>query len=670
MVASSGGEDALLVWCPSSRGVVTLDFPAISGDAASAIDETKDEDVPHWIEAIRAKEAELAEAAEEKTEEEKHMTESLRNDVFEVRNKLQSLISNNLSPDKNPLEKLEREDFCIDHEQRDHVAAKTDQVCTELHQKISAEQASNQIIRNRYIEEFVKPMENSACALYSFDKNISVTNYPIRAVPEQENQKLTKLMQLRSIEALEREWLTSGSGVSDSLKHDVILDSKSFTSGEESYVVNWWPKPASSEDEATKKMTEDEMRLLQLQRACYEPFELVTDLRRRQQIFFLQNLGNIYRGEFNGLFETMQATKASVLQRIEDLCKQLKAGLAELKITDQKIPMPKVNNEEDSQKVLEVQDDEIRAEKWFSTEAKAEIERQRREEQEKERLLRENDMSRRALHQMMGGSLKTKKDLSPLERTVDKEDWISSWEDDGADEEELDEEQLEKLAVYRAAVDKLETEQAEYRKQVQANIQKCRQDIESAMTGFAADVTELRHQRYQKDAAIFCQELYMIRLYLKLVQNKHDADDSDKFEADIIKLEEEYNKIQEKVQAHEEIEAVTSKEHDEIQAKAKSLESQQWFNSHFQLDSEDLRELYRLFKKAFAGAPAAGSGLAAARSLESADQETWGYASSMYDKTNNHMTHHFVFVFFIFVMQKIGFKVCEVSGIFCLLFQK
>lgn len=162
----------------------------------------------------------------------------------------------------------------------------------------------------------------------------------------------------------------------------------------------------------------------------------------------------------------------------------------------------------------------------------------------------------------------------------------------------------------------------------------------------------------------------MIRLYLKLVQNNHDADDSDKFEADIIKLEEEYNKIQEKVQAHEEIEAVTSKEHDEIQAKAKSLESQQWFNSHFQLDSEDLRELYRLFKKAFAGAPAAGSGLAAARSLESADQETWGYTSSMYDKTNNHMTHHFVFLFFIFVMQKIGFKVCEVSVIFCLLFQK
>lgn len=161
MVASSGGEDALLVWCPSSRGVVELDFPIVAGDESSAIDEMKDEDVPHWMLAIRAKEAEAAGAAEEKTEEEKHKIKVMRNDILEVRKKLQTLINNNLSPDKNPLEKLERDDFCIDDELRDEVGNKTDEVCKNLRSKIYAGQASNQIIRNRYIDEFVKPMENS-----------------------------------------------------------------------------------------------------------------------------------------------------------------------------------------------------------------------------------------------------------------------------------------------------------------------------------------------------------------------------------------------------------------------------------------------------------------------------------------------------------------------------
>ena len=44
------------------------------------------------------------------------------------------------------------------------------------------------------------------------------------------------------------------------------------------------------------------------------------------------------------------------------------------------------------------------------------MQRKKKEEEDKERLLRENDMSKRALNNMMGGSLKTKKDLSPLER--------------------------------------------------------------------------------------------------------------------------------------------------------------------------------------------------------------------------------------------------------------
>merc|ERR1719161_3191778 len=74
--------------------------------------------------------------------------------------------------------------------------------------------------------------------------------------------------------------------------------------------------------------------------------------------------------------------------------------------------------------VLKVADSEISIPRWLSPEEKAAIAEAEAKEAERLRQLRENDAGQRALMQMMGGTLKTKKDLSALEITLDREPWM------------------------------------------------------------------------------------------------------------------------------------------------------------------------------------------------------------------------------------------------------
>merc|ERR1719161_1465418 len=168
--------------------------------------------------------------------------------------------------------------------------------------------------------------------------------------------------------------------------------------------------------------------------------------------------------------------------------------------------------------VLKVADSEISIPRWVSDEEKAAIAEAEAKEAERLRQLQENDAGQRALMQMMGGTLKTKKDLTALEITLDREPWMDEIAFD-----DMTDIQKQALKEFEEKEKALAEEQDKYRKQLDADLKRARAEIQECQQGFEVTLKELHHQRFEHDAKSFCQDLYCVRLQLALLQSVEDS---------------------------------------------------------------------------------------------------------------------------------------------------
>jgi hypothetical protein len=155
----------------------------------------------------------------------------------------------------------------------------------------------------------------------------------------------------------------------------------------------------------------------------------------------------------------------------------------------------------------------------------------RKAEDERLRLMRENDEGRKALQKMMDGTLKTRRDLSALEITLERESWM-----DTVAEEDMTDAQLQALAEYQVKHKNLLEEQEKYRRQLDNELRKLKTEIGDLLSSFDSKLTALREMRNKNDVRIFCQELVSIRLGL----SEHQAQED---EALIDILSEEYHVV-------------------------------------------------------------------------------------------------------------------------------
>mmetsp|Transcript_5773 Transcript_5773/g.13698 ORF Transcript_5773/g.13698 Transcript_5773/m.13698 type:complete len:1748 (+) Transcript_5773:106-5349(+) len=545
ILLSTGGTDGVLVWSDLNSQVSIAPAPVEEvveesvGQESVPITEIDDTDVaifPTWAPVVgEQKEKDAEKSAAEADDPELSAValaqrKAVVSEVESLRKKLKLLVDANAqSPD---IEKLERSEFCVDFEERDAIDKTTKDRCDALRSQIERDNLARQLTRSRLIKEFWDPMRVKGCQICSLMSPLSVSNYPERHQLPEEQSTLKKLRIMRQVETLEMKMMT-GANVPPQLKEDPVLNAGNFSTGEEEYLVNWWAKPALSsmtrtdttkDMAATGTMTAPEkpeagtagIPAHSVQNLLYEPFELLTSTRRRIQIQLLQQLAIEYRTEFNDLFQHCQTEKAGTIDQMKEKLGRILAILAELQMQED-VPEPKPQDVEDSNFVLQVKDIEIKAEKWMSAADKKAIEDVQRKEEERLRLLRENDAGQRALMQMMGGTLKTKKDLSPLEIVLEREAWM-----DQIAEDDMTDAQKQALLDYQAKEKALAEEQDKYRKQLDAELKKLRQDVQELMQHFEGALKELQHQRFVHDAKVYCQELYCVRLQLAILQSVED----------------------------------------------------------------------------------------------------------------------------------------------------
>ena len=134
------------------------------------------------------------------------------------------------------------------------------------------------------------------------------------------------------------------------------------------------------------------------------------------QIIMMQNLiikiKEVFNGEFNKLMQYRQNQNELINdknKRIVEICEELKKP--------QEMIIGQKNLFENPETLLEVKPSDIGFKRYLSKEEREKLEKERLKEEERQRLLAEDDSSQRALQKMMAGTLEEKK-TSLLEVTV------------------------------------------------------------------------------------------------------------------------------------------------------------------------------------------------------------------------------------------------------------
>jgi WD40 repeat protein len=623
---SSGGSDGILVWSNKDKPFQLSPLPpdddedddeALERNFGFAIDDKDKVAYPVWgpkagddagpVAAVEADDPELNAVA-------LAQRKALVLEVEGLRKKLRILVdANQHCPE---LEKMGRSEFCVDIEERDAISMTTKERCSVLRAEIEKENLARQLIRDRLIKEFWDPMRTKGCQINSLMSNLSVSNYPERVISDAEDATVKKLRLMRNVELLENQMLR-GTDCPHQLRDDVVLKAEQFTTGKEGYIVNWWSgkkaeeaavvKKTLSENagegegggeggegEAQKKKQETAKPDPQDQKLLYEPFELLTNSRRRLQIHLLQSLASEYRAQFNLLFKDCVEEKKNVLGEIKEKLQRIRGILGELQI-EEEVPDVGVQDPEVVGSVLKVKDSEISVKKWISEEERRAIAEAEAKEAERLRQLRENDAGQRALMQMMGGTLKTKKDLTALEITLDREPWMDDIEYD-----DMTDVQKQLLKEFEVKEKELAEEQDKYRKQLDADMKRARQEVLECQQQFEVTLKELHHQRFEHDAKSFCQDLYCVRLQLALLQSVEDSHVLKQLMQDLHDAQTKLGRNQQQLEDFNEEYHIVREKQDEKVRHDREIGAAQHFRAQFAnsgLENDIISTLLQMFRR-------------------------------------------------------------------------
>ncbi|TNN81818.1 Cilia- and flagella-associated protein 43 [Liparis tanakae] len=140
----------------------------------------------------------------------------------------------------------------------------------------------------------------------------------------------------------------------------------------------------------------------------YDQFRLQTTEQRINQMILLQDVIYCIKTAFNADFEVVYKRKVQELQRVKDRNRHIQGIMLELGV-EEKLWEPGLSTSEQPERLLTVDDSEIKAEKYLTPEQMEEEERKMLEEQ-KHLAAKGNNVRDRALDDMMDGVLEVKKE--------------------------------------------------------------------------------------------------------------------------------------------------------------------------------------------------------------------------------------------------------------------
>ena len=367
-----------------------------------------------------------------------------------------------------PADKLDYQSLLIDGTTVPSKSVETE--CLAIEAEVKHQNIVKDIQKTRIIESFYKSTKVPAKSISSLSTNLAVFNYPVPLTDP-------------SIEV-----------------KDIIASRSPHTSLEASYVAN---QPGQRFIFSTQSPSE--LPPSDIERVLLEPHKVLTAEDREIQGKLLFALQEQYRTEFNAEFQVVEREKQQVLEKVNDKLKRIRAIATELGRVDidpQDLPEPcKPHSLENPQLLLKVDDSELTNPEVFTPEELAlqEAERQRAQD----RIVRfETSEIMVALKDMMGGNVKSKRELTPLEKTCEREPWM-----DEVTQEQWTEEQRTMFFDFQAREKQQSAERIKYIEKLNTEWLDLKKQVLSMYSDFEATLLRLEHSRSHADRRILAQQL-------------------------------------------------------------------------------------------------------------------------------------------------------------------
>ncbi|XP_033122449.1 cilia- and flagella-associated protein 43-like isoform X2 [Anneissia japonica] len=445
---------------------------------------------PTWMEL------KILEAIREEDKEFTEQKKNLRTEIRDLRRKIQSMMKeNDVLPE---IERLERHEFNLDTEDQSRLQAEGDSQVQQVREEIDF----GNLAKN-YLQEMIKnECWDSMCVkgrcTKAFHSNLEVSNYPMRQRTKEEKAELAFVTKLRQIE------------IAEITARKEITEAQSKQSNK--------TEPEEGDDESVEGDGVEQPSMTGSLGAeygggsdyFYSQFELHTRQQERNQIILLQDAVYRIKVAFNSEFDEVYRQKEQEIARIEERNTRISKILKDLNSTEE-LWKPEMDEDEKPEKLLIVEDKEVKVKKFVTPEQQAKLDEEAKVEEQRRLLEKGDNDLQRGRDMMMGGVLEVKKE-DELKKDVPQPTFIVN-----KPQEEWSEDELKIAKEYERKVKELNEEREKYKKTLEAELKKLQTIISDTTSNFDDKLVDLFLKKIKVEMVIFQEELKILRLNFSLL---------------------------------------------------------------------------------------------------------------------------------------------------------
>ncbi|XP_059707908.1 cilia- and flagella-associated protein 43 isoform X1 [Haemorhous mexicanus] len=415
--------------------------------------------------------------------------EELQMGIRKLRETIQKMMHENEQvPD---IEKLELWEFNLDLEEQEQVQAEAEEDVARARREIEME-----ILSYCYLQDLIKfECWDNMCvkerAVKCFHMDCEVRNYPLKERSKEELETLKEVLQLKRTADLQAQKKT--------------LDSETALYEEEG-------------EKAAGEVADDGVPLclngsLSSQYGgdtsiLYRQCDLHTKEQKLNQIILLKDVIYKVKAAFNEEFDMVVQKKEQEIARVKERNLKIQEILEQLDLQVE-VWEPVLTDDEMPERMLTVQDSEIKAEKYMTQEEKEQAEMLAKLEMER-RLAATDDERLRALDDMMGGVLEIRRE-DILKMDIPPPDFLSRPEDLWTEEEK------KIFEEYENKLKELNEEKEDYRQFLRNEWNKIEVSIKEATQNFDEIVCKLSEKKLKSQMVIYQEELKIVNLIYTLL---------------------------------------------------------------------------------------------------------------------------------------------------------
>ncbi|XP_023282389.1 cilia- and flagella-associated protein 43 [Seriola lalandi dorsalis] len=517
---------------------------------------------PTWLESRH--EAVIKEENEQYSDTKKN----LRKTIKELRDAIQGMMRENVNlPD---IERLKQHEFNLDLEEKKRLEAMVEQEVTRVREEIEWKILAKCYLRDVLKRECWDSMKVKGRSIKMFHSEHEVKNYPLKQRTEKEVEELHSVQNNRKFEK-------AACTQSSLKKSSSTTSTKEEEQGEQDHMA-----------ESTAVTGSFSAQLGYSSPYIYDQFSLQTTEQRINQIVLLQDLIYRIKTAFNTEFEALHRQKVQELNRVRDRNRHIREIMLELDMKE-KLWESSLTNNEWPERLLTVDDSEIKAEKYLTEEQKKEEEKKKLEDQR--RLAAKGDSCRdRALDDMMDGVLEVKKEdilkmeIPPPEFVLTKPD--IHWS----------EEEKKVYKEYEKKTKDLSEEKEKYKKTLETEMKKLQASTKDATIKFDESLTKLFEKKVKYEMAIHQEELKITYLVYSVIIEQEMRNRELELKLKLEKALAYEDETGEEVKRHEEEVELFHETYDSIIAEDKVLDKE-FRKEFFDVPTHVVDHLYKLFKR-------------------------------------------------------------------------